>query len=87
MKLNEYLQRRGMNVVDFCKLKNIPRSTVYTILKGDVIPRLNTAMLVYIATEGEVNFFDMLPDFCMGEIAEKVKKHSFYVDDIGQNVQ
>jgi len=60
MKIGEYLAENGMKPSHFCNKVGIGSSTLYSLLSGETMPSLPTAISIYDFTDGEVDYRDML---------------------------
>ncbi len=60
MKLSEFLAETGMKPSHFCNKVGIASSTLYSMLSGDTMPNLKTAISIYNFTNKQVRYEDML---------------------------
>ena len=60
MKISEFLEETGMKPSHFCNKVGIGTSTLYSILSGETMPSLRTAIAIYNFTEKKVKYEDML---------------------------
>lgn len=71
MKLDEYLVQSDLSVYEFASESGLSPHLIYRVLKGSGI-LLETAALIVDATQGKVDWRDMLP------LEEKKRRRATY---------
>jgi transcriptional regulator with XRE-family HTH domain len=63
MKLKAWLNKEGLSKTEFAKKVGITRHALYLYLKGKRQPRLDIALRIEEATNGEVTVKDLISPF------------------------
>lgn len=84
MKLKDYLDEEGLIYGHFAKKIGVSYQTLYWIFKGRSV-RLKTALRIEAATNGKVNFLDLMGDCPVKEAKENPSQLCLKFDALSQN--
>jgi len=71
MKISEYLEKENMNITQFAIKCHMSFHKMYRITRGMMNPTLETAYIINKMSNGEVSYYEMLPDKSKKIIGEK----------------